>query len=78
MSKSYENAQTNATTLFMSLLPLLVCINKFYLPLYHVESSFSHHKFYLPLYQVESSFSLPLCQQLTQKWDQIVERRKSV
>jgi hypothetical protein len=67
MSKSYENAQTNATTLFMSLLPLLVCINKFYLPLYQVESSFSHHKFYLPLYQVESSFSLPLCQQLTQK-----------
>jgi hypothetical protein len=62
MSKSYENAQTNATTLFMSLLPLLVCIKKFY----------------LPLYQVESSFSLPLCQQLTQKWDQIVERRKNV
>jgi hypothetical protein len=58
MSKSYENAQTNATTLFMSLLPYL-CASKFYLPFYHVESS----------------FSLPLCQQLTQKWDQIVERK---
>jgi hypothetical protein len=32
MSKSYDNAQTNATTLFMSLLPLLVCIKNFIYP----------------------------------------------
>jgi hypothetical protein len=62
MSKSYENAQTNAPTLFMSLLPLLVCIKILFTP-------------FLPLYHVESSFSLPLYQQLTQKWDQIVERK---
>jgi hypothetical protein len=35
-----------------------------------------HQKKYLPLYHVELSFSLPLCQQLTQKWDQIMERIK--
>jgi hypothetical protein len=62
MRKSDENAQTNETTLFMSLLPILVCIKKNYLPLYHIESS----------------FSLPLCQQLTQKWDQILEREKNI